>query len=211
MSCFSLSLCAGLHSGFLTLPRLSRLDRQFQDGDAGCGSLPESSDMDRTRSDSLTSFTVDLGPSLMTEVLSLIDSSSCLQMADHCQIDCEESEDEEESYSVTEAPLQTPRSSLSSVSFKANMNSRGRSCSTNWTEEEVRGSFKTFHSYPGSPQREEPVMEAERFQRAAEVLTRHYGGGAFSNGSRPRNSTTSPVFSHKATCTFSEEEEEIKV
>uniref|UniRef100_A0A3Q1F1T9 CDC42 effector protein (Rho GTPase binding) 1b n=1 Tax=Acanthochromis polyacanthus TaxID=80966 RepID=A0A3Q1F1T9_9TELE len=36
-----------------------------------------------TRSDSLTSFTVDLGPSLMTEVLSLIDNPSCLQTANH--------------------------------------------------------------------------------------------------------------------------------
>ncbi|XP_076021192.1 cdc42 effector protein 1-like [Genypterus blacodes] len=204
----------GLHSGFLTLPRLSRLDRQFQDGDSRRGSLPESGDIDRTRSDSLTSFTVDLGPSLMTEVLSLIDSSSCLQLANHCQIDCEEREDEEESCSVTETPLQTPGTSMSSGSFRANMNSGGRSCSSNRTEEEeVRRSFRSLHSFTGSPQREEPVMEAERFQRAAEVLTRHYGGGSFTNGSRPRNSTTSPVFSptHNATCTFSEEEEEIKV
>ncbi|KAL0198964.1 hypothetical protein M9458_007504, partial [Cirrhinus mrigala] len=65
-----------LHSGFLTLPRLSRLDQSF--AETSEFSLPENSEASLTRSDSLSSFTVDLGPSLMSEVLELIDSSCCL-------------------------------------------------------------------------------------------------------------------------------------
>ncbi|KAF3846757.1 hypothetical protein F7725_003835 [Dissostichus mawsoni] len=81
------SLCStyGLQSGFVTLPRLSRLDRPFQDGDARRGSLPDGGGFTLTRSDSLASFTVDLGPSLMSEVLSWIDNPSCFQMSNYSQ------------------------------------------------------------------------------------------------------------------------------
>ncbi|XP_077058602.1 cdc42 effector protein 1b [Siphateles boraxobius] len=74
----------GLRSGFVTLPHLSRLDQSFAETsellseDSRRSSLPENSDVSMTRSDSLSSFTVDLGPSLMSEVLELIDSSCCL-------------------------------------------------------------------------------------------------------------------------------------
>lgn len=49
-----------------------------------------------TRSDSLSSFTVDLGPSLMTEVLSLIDNQSCFQKFNSRHTACEEEAAEEE-------------------------------------------------------------------------------------------------------------------
>ncbi|KAM7386442.1 hypothetical protein PAMA_009184 [Pampus argenteus] len=200
------SLCTyGLQSGFVTLPRLSRLERQFQDGDVGTA---------LTRSDSLTSFTLDLGPSLMTEVLSLIDNPSCLQISNHSQEAGEEQEEEEgeeevDDRSLTETPVQSPEMtspnpSVDSGSFCRNINNAENSCNSDWTEqEEERSSMGTPDASTGSPQRVEFVMEAERFQRAADVLSRHYGG----------NNTPSPAFScsRKTPYTFSEEEEEIKV
>ncbi|XP_063045719.1 cdc42 effector protein 1-like [Engraulis encrasicolus] len=74
-------------SGYVTLPRLSRVDRQSQEDtfaalspDFGRGSLLDSGNNGGggglQPSDSLTSltFTVDLGPSLMSEVLGMFDS-----------------------------------------------------------------------------------------------------------------------------------------
>ncbi|XP_036944512.1 uncharacterized protein LOC119013763 [Acanthopagrus latus] len=211
-----------LQSGFVTLPRLSRLDRQFQDGDIRKGSLPDSSGITLTRSDSLTSFTVDLGPSLMTEVLSLIDNPSCLHMSNHSQAAGEkeegEEEEEDDNGSLIETPVQSPvvtspSSSMGSGSCSRNMNNRGRSCSSDRTEQEEERSLSTPDVSSGSPQRAEPVMEAERFQRAADVLCRHYGGGSFTKRMRIDNTTTSPALSHscKTPYAFSEEEEEIKV
>ncbi|KAI3360123.1 hypothetical protein L3Q82_014433 [Scortum barcoo] len=217
------SFCTyGLQSGFVTLPRLSRLDRQIQDGDVRKGSLSDDG-ITLTRSDSLTSFTVDLGPSLMTEVLSLIDNPSCLQMSNHSQAadgkEGEEEAEEEDNTSLTETPVQSPgvtspNTSMCSGSFTRGVNSRGRSRSSTWTEqEEERRSVRTPDVSTASPQRAEPAMEAERFQRAAEVLSRHYGGGSFTRGTRMSNDTSSPASSHsrKTSYGFSEEEEEIKV
>ncbi|XP_043923308.1 cdc42 effector protein 1 [Protopterus annectens] len=52
----------GLESGFLTLPRLSRMEKPEENS--------ISSESELQRSDSLQSFKVDLGPSLMAEVMS---------------------------------------------------------------------------------------------------------------------------------------------
>lgn len=52
----------GLESGFLTLPRLSRMEKPEENS--------VSVESELQRSDSLQSFKVDLGPSLMTEVMS---------------------------------------------------------------------------------------------------------------------------------------------
>uniref|UniRef100_A0A3B3XNP3 CRIB domain-containing protein n=1 Tax=Poecilia mexicana TaxID=48701 RepID=A0A3B3XNP3_9TELE len=167
-------LSPGVQSGFLTLPRVSRLERQIQDGDVwrtspadnGCGAL--------TRSDSLASFTVDLGPSLMTEV------------------------------SLTETPVQTPTASSPnpsqcSASFRSKVN--GRVMSTWREQKEDWGSVRTNDVTSCSSHKEESSIEAERFQRAADVLARHYGGGSFTRGTRT---------SQKTPHGLSEEEEEIK-
>ncbi|XP_067089405.1 cdc42 effector protein 1b [Osmerus mordax] len=224
------SCCYGLQSGFVTLPRLSRLDRQLDDGDNHRGSLTENGDFLMTRSDSFTSFTsftVDLGPSLMSEVLGLIDSPSGLQMTSNSwlQEDKEEEEEEEERSSVfelaVESPtLSSPNPSMGSTPVRAHPNHRGHSCSSEWTEhEEDDGSLKTPDASMGSPVRAEPTMEAERFQRAADVLARHYGGGSFSRGRSPSEegcgsdstSSASSLHGHKAPYAFPDEEEEIKV
>ncbi|XP_065820940.1 LOW QUALITY PROTEIN: cdc42 effector protein 1b [Labrus bergylta] len=193
----------GLQSGFVTLPRLSRIDRQFHDGDVQKTSL--------TRSDSLTSFHVDLGPSLMTEVLGFFDNPSCLQMAVHSQDAVQEEEEEErgDSSSLMDTPVQSPavtppNTSPGGVSFRRNMTSRGVG------EGEERSSQGA-----GSPPENEAAMEAEQFQRAADMLSRHYGGGgAFTRGRRLSNNSASPAPSHSPKtppAPFSEGEEEIKV
>ncbi|XP_055753591.1 cdc42 effector protein 1-like [Salvelinus fontinalis] len=204
----------GLQSGFVTLPRHSRLDKQLQDGtglfaqDFRCGSLPDNDGFELTRSDSFTSFTVDLGPSLMSEVLGMIDSPSCLTMPNHSW-ELGEEEEEEEQSSVFELAVQSPMLSSSNPSIlstplKVNVNNRG--------EEEDERSLKTPDASMGSPTQVEPVMEAERFQRAADVLARHYGGGSFSRSQRSdsASSSSSPLSQPKVPYAFPEEEE-IKV
>ncbi len=99
---FFLSSPAGL--GLVTRPRLSRLDQSFAETpeplSAGSrrSSLSEDSEVSMTRSDSLSSFTVDLGPSLMSELLELIDSSCCLIKSHRDQ----ETEEEAQQSSVFE-------------------------------------------------------------------------------------------------------------
>lgn len=210
-------LFPGVQSGFVTLPRISRFERHFQDGDICKGSPPDNSGIALTRSDSLASFTVDLGPSLMTEVLSLIDNASALQRSNHSQAaDAEEEgekEDIDENSSLTDTPVQTPKVTSPNPSISHDMNSRE---SPGWTEQEVdTGSVRTPDASAGSPHRAEPAMEAERFQRAADVLARHYSGGSFKKGERNSSSRSavSAAFykNHKTPYAFSEEEEEIKV
>lgn len=210
------SFCTyGVQSGFVTLPRLSRLEKQFQDGDF----CRDNGGVTLTRSDSFASFTVDLGPSLMTEVLSLIDSTSSLQISNHSQEAEEEEEggrEKDDDSSLTDTPVQTPgvsspNPSMCSESLSLNVSSRG---GCNRTEQEEDGrSVRTPDASTRSPLREEPVMEAERFQRAADVLARHYGGGSFTKGTRTSSNGASPFFykGKKTPYAFSEEEEEIKV
>uniref|UniRef100_A0A3Q4AH59 CRIB domain-containing protein n=1 Tax=Mola mola TaxID=94237 RepID=A0A3Q4AH59_MOLML len=112
-----------LHSGFVTLPRVSRLDRQSVDREAQRRSIPDSGGFTLTRSDSLTSFTVDLGPSLMTEVLNLIDKPCCLQMYSHSQAAGEEEgkheEEQDDNSSLAETPVQSPRETSMGNSTKS--------------------------------------------------------------------------------------------
>ncbi|KAK5885359.1 hypothetical protein CesoFtcFv8_019075 [Champsocephalus esox] len=222
----SVSSCStyGLQSGFVTLPRLSRLDRQFQDGDARRGSLPDGGGFSLTRSDSLASFTVDLGPSLMSEVLSWIDNPSCFQMSNYSQeADEEKEEEEEEEDEGSLTPVQSPEVTSPNPSMSSssrNMSIRRRSDSKWREEEEERRSVRTPDVCARSPQRVEPAMEAERFQKAADVLSRHYGGGSLtkgtmrSNNNNNNNNTAGPAFSQERITpndSSSEEEEEIKV
>lgn len=216
---------AGLQSGFVTLPRLSRLpDRHFQGAEVHRGSITDSGGFTLKRSDSLTSFTVDLGPSLMSEVLDLIDNPSYLQTSCHSQSageveerEEEEKVEEEDDSSLAETPVpspavSSPSSSVGSGSFTRDRNSRGRlSGSERPEQDKERRSEQKADACHGSPRREEPAMEPERFQRAADVLSRHYGGASISEGPR-RSTTVSAVSQHcKSQYAFSGEEEEIKV
>lgn len=188
----------GVQSGFVTLPRLSRLDRSSTESSPPQSQQRRGSDPDPFstlhRSDSLTSFTVDLGPSLMSELLGLIHSSSSHQGAPRDLEDEEEGEEEEPS-SLFEMAVESPCSS-----------SRGRSSSPDWTQQDTElvengdvAKRVTPDASLWSPVRVEPTMETERFQQAADILSRHYGGGGAVKGRR------------KAPFAFPEEEEEIKV
>ncbi|KAG1966983.1 cdc42 effector protein 1b [Pimephales promelas] len=165
-------LCSyGHRSGFITLPRSSRLDQSFAETpellseDSRQSSLPENSDVSMTRSDSLSSFTVDLGPSLMSEVLELIDSSCCLITS--------RQEEEEEPSSVFEMDHNGPE-----------------------TNTLIR-----------RPITADAGIEPKKFQQAASMLTRHFGGGR-SEEERQRASS----FRHTRTpYSFTEADEEIKV
>lgn len=220
-----------MQSGFVTLPRLSRLpDRHFEGAEEPRESITDSDGFRLKRSDSLTSFTVDLGPSLMSEMLNLMDNPSYLQTCSHSQSGGEEQEEErdeeqeednlaeeEDDNSLMETPVPSPAvtspsSSVGSGSFVRDRNDRGRQSSSTWPgHDEARRSEERAEVCRGAPQRVEPAMEPERFQRAADVLSRHYGGGSISE--RPRRSSTFLAASQhcKSQYSFSGEEEEIKV
>ncbi|XP_061892271.1 cdc42 effector protein 1-like isoform X1 [Entelurus aequoreus] len=265
------SICTyGLQSGFVTLPRFSRPDKAFPDGDVLRRSVREHRGKAPTRSDSLTSFSLDLGPSLMTEVLGLLDqraageeedgssttdtfvspgasstnsprrnaegqedprSTSWTQEEDRSQEDPrrtswtqEEDRSQEDPHSTSwtqeeDRSQEDPRRTSWMEEDRSQEDPRRTSWmeedrseedprSTSWTQEEDRSqedprstswTQEEDRSPHTSPARAEPAMESERFQKAADVLSRHYGGGAVKRS-----------FS-KTSYTFSEEEEEIKV
>lgn len=207
----------GLPSGFITLPRVSRLDRPFQDGDVWRGCLPDHYALTRTRSDSLTSFNIDLGPSLVTEVLNLIDNPTCLQMYNSSlaveEEDCEEGGRDDSDSSLTDTPVQSPQvtspnSSVGRGSFILSNGSRRQSCNSAQSVQADRScSPGTPVMATRSPQALQAVMEPERFKKAAEVLCRHYGGGSFRKEMRPSPSS----LHYKMQYFFPDDEEEIKI
>ncbi|TRY88415.1 hypothetical protein DNTS_018316 [Danionella cerebrum] len=144
----------GFHSGFITLPRSSRINQIFPEASESPDHPPETSpspsELSASRSDSLSSFTLDFGPSLLSDVMQMIDSSRSL------------------SQGLDEVTEHQKRMSITRVDVS---------------------------------------MEPERFQEAANVLTRHFGGGR-----RDEKPLRASSLSHvKTTCSFSETEEEIKV
>ncbi|KAK1785703.1 hypothetical protein P4O66_019054 [Electrophorus voltai] len=202
----------GLQSGFVTLPRLTRHDRNLAESppltEYHHGSLPDGINLPLARSDSLTSFTVDLGPSLMTELLSLIDSSCSFTRTNQ---DLKEEEKEEEPNSLFDMLEGSSHVCLHAASITSSpqmdsVNSRGCSCSPDRvqqrTERDENGAALK-RAMPDaslwSPVRVEPIMEAERFQQATDLLARHYGGGSILKGRQ------------RSPFTFPEEEDEIKV
>ncbi|XP_067830646.1 cdc42 effector protein 4-like [Heptranchias perlo] len=72
----------GLESGFCTLPRWSRLDKPKDNSALADLEKPmddtDSADFELPRTDSLLSFSLDLGPSLMSEVLAVMSSGGAL-------------------------------------------------------------------------------------------------------------------------------------
>ncbi|XP_061702172.1 cdc42 effector protein 1b [Syngnathoides biaculeatus] len=200
----------GIQSGFVTLPRFSRLDRPFLDGEHRV-SRRERHGKAVARSDSLTSFTLDLGPSLLSEVLGFFDNPTFLQVPGRVAAAEEEEkgdddDEEEDERSLTETfvspAVSSTNSSLRSGSSRRNVNGKEDSCSSSWTEEDRGTVVESSKSPARSPPKQEPAMESERFQKAADVLSRHYGGGSVKRMSPPLSKTSYP---------FSEEEEEIKV
>ncbi|XP_076154427.1 cdc42 effector protein 1 [Alosa pseudoharengus] len=258
----------GVESGFVTLPRLSRSERQQQGASSTCspdtsrGSLNDlpvltlsapvtssSYDPDSLSfSGSLTSFTLDLGPSLMSEVFSLIDTpSSQRELNDTVPGDIGvEGEDEPDlTYDFpTTAPTNShphpnsrPEVDSATVSLVDSLLREDYSGSKalyglDWGEDESlrgsttdrplmgagssgRGSITSSGSSSGRHHAAQG-MDAEHFQRATDVLARHYGSGGsgssgsgFHQGSTLTDSTRSSQ--RRVPYLFPDEEEEIKV
>ncbi|MBN3308541.1 cdc42 effector protein 1 [Amia ocellicauda] len=221
--------CYGVHSGFVTLPRLSRSDKQAQDSpgvvtsDLRRSSLQDHSAPSLECSDSLDSFTLDLGPSLMSEVFGLIDSPVSNHSPDSPPREASQSFGEEEAGPSLSVAVSSPVDDLSDAGEDLKgQHLNGRTspyCETpeepEWEAVENGDPLKraTPEVAVGPPCKVEPAMEAERFQRAADVLARHYGGAGFLKGQRQaeRGDTDSSRPPRKAPYAYPEEEDEIKV
>lgn len=145
----------GLESGFVTLPRLSRSERQRSTGSTSCspdvhrGSLTDATDAilslnsspiltsapDLTRPGSLTSltsFTFDLGPSLMSEVFGMIDSPKSHLEPSHTW----EGEDLEPSSAYGGSEMDSATISLVDSLLREDCGSQKSPYGLEWTEEE---------------------------------------------------------------------------
>ncbi|XP_069053127.1 cdc42 effector protein 1 [Lepisosteus oculatus] len=224
----------GVHSGFVTLPRLSRSDKQLQETPDVCDSelrrdsLQDSGSLSLARSDSLQSFTFDLGPSLMSEVLGLIDSPDCSLGAN--QGWGEEKSTASEPVTVSPAGQSEPPSADGSPLVEDLRGQRLNGGGSPYCEDQDSMGELEFEKEEaltraapdvvlGSPCRVEPGMEAERFQRAADVLARHYGGSGFLKGQQQTEGRAhqfspdadSSTALKRAPYAYPEEEDEIKV
>ncbi|XP_041829854.1 cdc42 effector protein 1 [Melanotaenia boesemani] len=234
----------GLESGFVTLPRLSRSERQQPSisistscsPNAHRGSLTDpidailstcstsivTSDPKRTTafSDSLPSltsldtFTFDLGPSLMSEVFSLIDN--------HPEEDVP-SWDGEGAESVCGLINERSEMGSATISFVDSLlredGGGGNSPHVADGEEEKVNTVMLSGKVPdvllGSPERVGIRMENERFQSATDVLARHYGVSLLKGHSRMEAGDSELVFTSqpkkKMSYNFMDDEDEIKV
>ncbi|XP_056627489.1 cdc42 effector protein 1 [Triplophysa dalaica] len=204
----------GLESGFVTLPRLSRTERQSQGSfppscppeihrgsltDTGISCLPCSDSV--SPSDSMNSFTFDLGPSLMSEVFAMIDSPVCEKSISFSETTCEpalgSTDDDVDSDATT---------SLVDSLLREDSDGRTRLYGGEWKHLDFVNGESPKKSKVGdvmfSDAVEDHGMEPEHFQRAADVLARHYGGGL-------RNADANS--SHRRPYNYPDEEEEIKV
>ncbi|KAM4715493.1 cdc42 effector protein 1 isoform 2-T2 [Anableps anableps] len=212
----------GLESGFVTLPRLSRWDRQQPSvsSDVHRGSLTDPSDAilstcsasivtsepKRTArtaySDSLPSltsldtFTFDLGPSLLSEVFSLIDGrpgeSACGPASDG-------SGTGSAAVSCADSPVREDCGG-------------GKSPQEREEESVMRGfSGKVPDVLLGSPERGGMRMESGRFQSATDVLARHYGVGLLTGQNKMEAGEPLRQSKNKITYSFLDDEDEIKV
>ncbi|KAJ8254348.1 hypothetical protein COCON_G00209600 [Conger conger] len=214
----------GLQSGFVTLPRLSRADRQAQDYSAASdfrrNSFSDDGDYSLPRSDSMTSFVVDLGPSLMSEVFGVIDSPNHVHAADRSWEE-EEEEEEEQTSSTPEPPADAPSVNSPFLS-PLRPGGAGRGSSRDGEEAGESGDplkMAAPDEVTRSPSREDPGMAPERFKMAAHVLARHYSTGGISRGPEqtgeedcPGSANNSSIcFQERAPYAYAEDEDEIKV
>lgn len=161
---------------------------------------------------SLDTFNFDLGPSLMSEVFSLIDSHL---------------EQEEEAHSHTwegveagsACALTNEGSEKGSATVSYEDSPLGEVCgggrSPQWEEEEGAGLSVKPAMSPSERVRLEMGMESERFQIATDVLARHYGVSHLKGQSRravadsERMMTSQPK--KTASYSYMDDEDEIKV
>ncbi|XP_037319622.1 cdc42 effector protein 1 [Pungitius pungitius] len=228
----------GLESGFVTLPRLSRSERQQPSVSlpTSCppnvhrGSLTDPTDAllstgstapfdpeltFTARSDSLPSlmsldtFTFDLGPSLMSEVFGLIDGHP--EESGHAW--------EGSAFGLTTEGSEMDSATISYVdSLQREDCGGGKSPQggAEWEDEEVSGAGPCDKAAEvassGSPGRGRSGlgMASEHFQSAADVLARHYGVGP-SRGRSGTEVTDSEEPKDKISYSYMDDEDEIKV
>lgn len=244
----------GLESGFVTLPRLSRSERQQPSISlpASCspnihrGSLTDPTDAILSTcsativtshakpaagtatataySDSLPSltsldaFTFDLGPSLMSEVFSLIDGHS--EEHSHAW----EREEVGSAYGLAYEGSDSATISYVDSLLREDCGGRKSPHAADWEEEETVAegseaalSVQVPDVVMGSPERARlgMGMESERFQSAADMLARHYGVGHLKgqSGVEAADSEMTSVGQHKKKMSYSymDDEDEIKV
>lgn len=241
----------GLESGFITLPRLSRSERQqpsisissscspnIHRGSltdptdailATCSTSTVTSEYKTTAfSDSLPSltsldtFTLDLGPSLMSEVFGLLDGH--VEEHGHAW----EGEEVGSACGLTNEGSEMDSATISYVDSLLREDYGGRKSphGREWEEEEEsvmeaneRG-FSVKSAVPdvviGSPERVKfgIGMETERFQSATDVLARHYGVSSILRGQHKMDAADSEMISQpKKNMSYSyiDDEDEIKV
>lgn len=213
---FSFHVFAGLESGFVTLPRLSRSERQSQGSSPpSCppeihrGSLTDTGSSfpcsdSVSPSDSMNSFTLDLGPSLMSEVFAMIDSPVC----EKSNFFSENMLEAGPALGSTDDDVDSDATaSLVDSLLREDGDGRTRLYGGEWKHSDFVNGESPKKSKVGDGMFSYAVeidhgMEPERFQRAADVLARHYGGGL-------RN--TDANGSHRRPYNYPDEEEEIKV
>ncbi|TRZ02261.1 hypothetical protein DNTS_034034 [Danionella cerebrum] len=198
----------GLESGFITLPRLSRTERPVQGSspstcppeihrgsltDIGATSVPCSDSV--SPCDSMNSFTLDLGPSLMSEVFALIDSPRPDSTG-------------EKAHSFDYNSDSDATTSLVDSLLREDDDGRTRLYGGEWKHSDFVNGDSPKKSQMGDGLRsfatEDCGMEPESFQRAADVLARHYGSRGLTN--------TNANNSHRrGTYSYPDEDEEIKV
>lgn len=226
-------MSSGVESGFITLPRLSRAECQeastltSYSAHIHRGSLSDPADAmseaNAAYSDSLPSltsldtFNFDLGPSLMSEVFSLIDS--------HLEQEEEGHGHSWEGVEPGSARMLTNEGwEKGSVTISYEESPLSEDCggctSLQWQEEEEEEKGDERSAKTPAPTvifpervRSEMGMESERFQIASDVLARHYG---LSQG-QSRRAATAPqrMMSSQprkfTSCGYMDDEDEIKV
>lgn len=241
----------GLESGFVTLPRLSRSERQQPSISlpTSCspnihrGSLTDPTDAilstcstsiltsdpkptTSAYSDSLPSltsldtFTFDLGPSLMSEVFSLIDGH--LEEHGHAW----EGEEAGSACGLTNEGSEMDSATISYVDSLLREDFGGRKSphGVEWEEEEGSGmevngvglSVKVPEVAMGSPERVRlgMAMESERFQSATNALARHYGVSYLKGQNRMEAESDMMIISQpkkNMSYSYMDDEDEIKV
>ncbi|XP_056285851.1 cdc42 effector protein 1 [Pseudoliparis swirei] len=229
----------GLESGFVTLPRLSRSERQQPSISLSTspnihrGSLTDPTDAILSTcsasamtfdpnptaaaySDSLSSltslyaFTFDFGPSLMSEVFGLIDGHP--EEHGHAW----EGEEAGSACGLTNEGSEMDSATISYVDSLLREDCGGGRKSphgADWEEEEGNGgglSERAPDAAMGSPERGRSAMEAERFQCAADMLARHYGSQSKGRG-RVEAADSEMTTKNKVAYSYMDDEDEIKV
>ncbi|KAK5880890.1 hypothetical protein CesoFtcFv8_021751 [Champsocephalus esox] len=225
----------GLESGFVTLPRLSRSERQqpsislptscppnihrgslTDETDAILSSDPKPSfsaySVSLSSLTSLDTFTFDLGPSLMSEVFGVIDGC---QSDDHTHV--WEGEEAGSACGMTNDGSEMDSATISYVDSLIREDFGGRKSPHGGEsgEEEVMEANGVKDVVVGSPERATlgVGMETERFQSATDVLARHYGG-SLKGQSRVEVADSQIIASrpkNKTPYNYMDDEDEIKV